>query len=396
MPSALDEFAERLSQSLEAGGFAGLVLSKPVAADAPRNVHVRAIELQGETRYQWTESRDRKETHENLTAADTLARARSLIGATYRNAHLFTADADYALRINRKGETSLQKSRPTQKPAVAAHDRSKEHLIADGRPCAFLEAIGVMTADGRVRAKSQHKFRQINRYLEFVEDIYRDLPSTGTLHVVDFGCGKSYLTFALHHLLTRIHGRSVRIVGLDRQPSIIETCRDIAARLQLEGIEFRVGDIVSHSADDKVHLAVSLHACDTATDAALAKAVAWQADVIMSVPCCQHELARVMQGPPLIAQYGLFQERFAAMATDALRAAALDAAGYRTQVIEFIETEHTPKNVLLRGVRRPPGEPPSHRIQREASALRQLLGIDSFTLDRLIPRAADVSLPSGR
>lgn len=384
MPIALEEFAERLSQSLAAGGFSGLVLSKPVAADAPRNVHIRAIELQGETRYQWTESRDRQESHENLTADETIARAAAMIGTDYRNAHLFTADADYALRINRKGEPSLQRTRPTRSPAVAAHNRAKEHLIPDGQPCAFMEAIGVMTADGRVRAKAQHKFRQINRYLEFIEDVYPHLPTTDTLQVVDFGCGKSYLTFALHHLLTRIHGRSVRIVGLDRQPSIIETCREIAAGLQLEGIEFRVGDIVSHTAEERVHLAVSLHACDTATDEALARAIAWQADVIMAVPCCQHELAGLMQGPPLIDEYGLLRERFAAMATDALRAAALDAAGYRAQVLEFIEMEHTPKNVLLRGIRRKPGEPASARLQQEAHALRELLGVRELTLDRLL------------
>ena len=392
MPNALDEFSERLLQSLAAGGFAGLVLSKPVDAAAPRNVHVRAIELQGETRFQWTESRERSETHENLTAAETAARAAALIGTDYRHAHLFTAAADYALRINRKGEPSLQRSRPTRTPAAAAHDRPKDHLIPDGKPCDFLAAIGVMTPDGRVRAKAQHKFRQINRYLEFIEDVYRDLPATGTLHVIDFGCGKSYLTFALHHLLTRIHGRSVRIVGLDRQASIIETCREIAARLQLKGIEFRVGDIVSHTAEEKVHLSVSLHACDTATDEALARAVAWQADVILAVPCCQHELAGLMQGPPLIGEYGLLRERFAAMATDALRAAALDAAGYRTQVLEFIEMEHTPKNVLLRGIRRKPGEPASLRLQQEAHALRQLLGIDVLTLDRLLDGVTQKSL----
>jgi hypothetical protein len=382
----MDEFLDCFSQSIREGSFAGLVLSKPLATDRPRRLSVRAVELRGEQCLQWTSHSDRGETHENLTADASVHWARELIGPVYRNAHLFTGHADYALRINRSGEASLQRSRPTREVTVAPHDRRKEHLIPEGRPCAFLEAIGVMSPEGRVRARAQAKFRQINRYLEFIEDIYADLPREGTLQVVDFGCGKSYLTFALHHLLTKVHGRSVHIVGLDRQHSIIDECRRVAAHLELPGLEFHVGDIVAHDTREKVHLAVSLHACDTATDEALAKAVAWEADVIMAVPCCQHEIAGLMHGPPLIEGFGLLRERFAAMATDALRAAALDAAGYRTQVVEFIDMEHTPKNILIRAVRRRPGEPGSSRLQHDAAELRRLLGIERFTLDRLLAR----------
>ena len=380
----MDEFLERLSQSLREGSFARLVLSKPVATDAPLKLSVRAVELQGQPHYQWTSHFDRRETHENLALEDTLSRTRTLMGTHYRNAHLFTGEADYALRINKSGVPSLRRSRPSHRATVAAHDRRKEYLIPEGSPCAFLEAIGVMTAEGRVRSRAQAKFRQINRYLEFVDDIYADLPSAGTLRVVDFGCGKSYLTFALHHLLTNTHGRTVQIVGLDREASVIDECRRIAARLELAGLEFRVGDIVTHETREPVHLAVSLHACDTATDQALAKAVAWGADVIMAVPCCQHEISGLMRGLPLIEDFGLLKERFAAMATDALRAAALDGSGYRSQVVEFIDLEHTPKNVLIRAVRRKRGERPSERLQRDAEALRRLLGIEQFALDRLL------------
>ena len=378
------DFLDHLAQSLHNGTFAALVLSKPCAADVARKISIRPVELRGERWLQWTSQRDRGETHENLRPDESVARVRALMGATYRHAHLFTGEADYALRINGSGEPSLQRSRPTRQVAVPAHNRQKERLIPEGQPCAFLEAVGVMTAEGRVRSRAQAKFRQINRYLEFIEDIYGHLPSDGPLRVVDFGCGKSYLTFALHHLLTAIHGRTVQIVGLDRQSSIIDDCRRIAATLSLQGLEFRVGDIVSHVSGEKVHLAVSLHACDTATDAALAKAISWQADVIMAVPCCQHEIAGLMHGPPLIEDFGLLKERFAAMATDALRAAALDAAGYRTQIVEFIDMEHTPKNVLIRGVRRPPGASGSSKLQEAAAGLRRLLGIEQFTLDRLL------------
>lgn len=385
----MDEFFDRLSESLHSGSFAGLVLSKPFSADWAYKLSVRAIELRGQRQYQWTSHFDRRETHENLAAADSLARARQLIGPAYRNAHLFTETGDFALRISRSGAASLQRSRPTRQAAGAVHNRRKEYLIPEGEPCSFLAAIGVMTAEGRVRSRAQAKFRQINRYLEFIEEIYADLPPQGPLHVVDFGCGRSYLTFALHHLLTNIHGREVRIAGLDRQAAIIAECRQIAAGLDLQGLEFHVGDIAAHHPREKVHLAVSLHACDTATDEALAQGVAWQSDVIMAVPCCQHELAGRIHGPPLLGAFGLLKERFAAMATDALRAAALDDAGYRTQIVEFIDMEHTPKNLLIRGVRRKPGERGSERLQREAAELRGLLGIEQFALDRLLQVRAE-------
>ncbi|MEZ6066249.1 MAG: SAM-dependent methyltransferase [Planctomycetaceae bacterium] len=211
-----------------------------------------------------------------------------------------------------------------------------------------------MTADGTVRAKQQHKFRQINRYLEFIDDVLPDLPPEGPLSIVDCGCGKSGLTFALHHHLTVNHGREVRAVGLDRESQVIDRCRNLSRRLELSGLTFLQGDIADYQPAGRVDMVVSLHACDTATDAALAQAVRWEADVILAVPCCQHEVAPQLTANALagLLRFGLLKERFAADITDALRANLLEAVGYKSQIVEFIELEHTPKNLLIRAVKR--------------------------------------------
>jgi SAM-dependent methyltransferase len=257
-------------------------------------------------------------------------------------------------------------------------------LIPENVPCPFLVEIGVMTAAGKVRADKQHKFRQINRFLEFVDDVLPQLPSEGTLHVVDFGCGKSSLTFAVHHLLTAVRGRDVRIVGLDRNPHVIRECRRIAAKLGSAGLEFHEGDIASHDATERVHLAISLHACDTATDAALAKAISWKADAILAVPCCQHELAPVLESESLapLLRHGILRERLATLVTDALRAELLEANGYRTQVLEFIDLEHTPKNLLIRAVRRETATDDRAAHTELVERMKSSLGIASFALER--------------
>ena len=274
---------------------------------------------------------------------------------------------------------------PTKSPIETRHNRSKQYLIPDGTPCPFLIETGVMSDDGHVRKSKYDKFRQINRFLEFVEDVYGALPADGTLRVVDFGCGKSYLTFALHHLLTVIHQRDVAIIGLDLKQDVVEHCNATAAKLGCLGLRFVAGDMASFSPENGVDLSVSLHACDTATDVALARAVAWQASVILSVPCCHHELAATIARTALapVQRFGILHERLAEAATDGLRATLLELAGYRSQVLEFISTEHTPKNLLIRATRR---ESPADTtaLAADYEAAKRLLGIDSFELERLL------------
>lgn len=267
-----------------------------------------------------------------------------------------------------------------------AHDRAKNRLLPEGVPVPFLVSLGVMTLEGRVRSAMQHKFRQINRFCELVADVIPDLPAEGTLRIVDFGCGKSYLTFAMHHLLTRVHRRDVRVLGLDRRVDVVATCNRLAREFGCDGLHFEAGDIQSCGRTEEVDLAVSLHACDTATDESIARAVEWNAQVILAVPCCHKELFRQIASPALapLLRYGLCKERVAALGTDALRAALLEALGYSTQIVEFIELEHTPKNVLIRAVRmRVPAAQRRHRLQ-EFETLRDHLAASDLTLERLL------------
>lgn len=381
----METWIQIVGQALADGTFVSLVLSRPTAAHGerePQTVRVRPVEYRGGLRYQWASRHARQETHENLTVEESVRRLPEVLGR-FQRAQLLTTVADFTARADRSGEWGWRRAAACRAVVAQPHNRTKRYLIPEGVPCPFLEAAGVMTASGQVRSPARAKFRQINRYLEFVEDIYRELPAEGVLSVVDFGCGKSSLTFALHHLLTRHHGRDVQVIGLDRNPDVIHTCAQTAARLQLPGIEFRLGDIVSHRTSGPVHLAVSLHACDTATDDALAQAVAWRANVILAVPCCQHEIARTMHAPAALMAHGILKERFAAIVTDALRAAALEMRGYRTQVLEFIDMEHTPKNVLIRAVRRESGAAGPAARERLAQ-LKQLVGVSRPYIEQVL------------
>lgn len=209
-----------------------------------------------------------------------------------------------------------------------------------------------MTPEGRVHAKKQDKYRQINRFLEMVTDVLDALPTDREIKIVDFGCGKSYLTFALYHLLAVEQGRDISVVGLDLKEDVIAFCSSLAEKLAYDKLRFLVGDIADYNELDSVDMVVTLHACDTATDAALAKAVGWGASVIMSVPCCQHELFRQISNDtltPLLSQ-GLLKERFSALITDAARGNLLEVLGYKVNMLEFVDPEHTPKNLLIRAV----------------------------------------------
>ena len=385
----MDDFTLRLAESVRDGECLLLVLSgkRRDSIEAADKVTLRPVVLKGTPQYQLALRIGTQETHENLAPRDAAERVGRLFPAAFEHAHLFATEADYEARMMRDGSIRVRRKPPSRvAKSAGTHDRTKQYLIPENVPNAFLAEIGVMTPDGKVRAQKTKKFRQINRFLELVNDVVADLAPSGPLHVVDFGCGKSSLTFAIHHLLTTVHGRDVQIIGLDRNPHVIAECTRIAGRLGCAGLEFRQGDIAQYDPPARVDLAVSLHACDTATDDAITKAIGWQADVILAVPCCQHELAAKMQSPPLalIEEHGILKERFAALATDALRAKMLEAHGYRTQVVEFIEMEHTPKNVLLRAVRRKERDERHERAAAEAfEQFKTLLGVDRLYLEGL-------------
>ncbi|HWL34405.1 MAG TPA: SAM-dependent methyltransferase [Gaiellaceae bacterium] len=355
------------------------VLSKPRSSELPRKVTVEPVELRGEIAFQFAAQLADRVTHENF-APDEARERLGLLLADYGQGLLQTPTADWQVL----GARVLQRP-PTRTEASRGHDRRKRYLLEEGRPVPFLVELGVMTTEGAVRKSRYGKFRQVNRFLELVDDVVPSLPAEGTLRVVDFGCGKSYLTFAIHHLLTELRGRDVEIVGLDLKDDVIEACSSLARRSGAEGLRFEQGEIGGFDAGEKVDLVVSLHACDTATDEAIAQAIRWHADVILAVPCCQKEAYRQIESALLapLLRHGLAKERLAALVTDTLRAQLLELQGYRTQLVEFVPLEHTAKNVLIRAVK---GAPAGTDVRRAYEELRDSLGLDP-ALERLLNAA---------
>lgn len=348
---------------------------------AARTVAVRPLRGKRGLIYQFEKRVDNQVFHENVPQADAAARLIETMAA-YRQALLKTPEADMQLLSNKKGAVTMLQGRPTGKPGQLAtsHNRVKDYLIPEGEPAAFLVRLGVMTPEGRVVKAKYDKFRQINRFLEMVADVLPALPRNRPLTVVDFGCGKSYLTFALYHLLAVREELPVRIVGLDLKADVIRDCAKLAADLEWDNLTFSVGDIAAYKAEvSSVDMVVTLHACDTATDAALLQAIGWGASVILSVPCCQHELLRQINQPKLqpLLKHGILKERFAALATDAIRANLLEVAGYRTQLLEFIDMAHTPKNLLIRAVKIS-GHKDSEAARKEFEEFRDFLSVDPF------------------
>ena len=305
-----------------------------------------------------------------------------------------TVREECTVLVSKKGKVTVRrKKRKTEvRPADRSHNRRKHYILEEGAPVPFLRDLGVMTEDGKIVRTKTDKFRQINRFLEFIEDILLRLEKGRELTILDFGCGKSYLTFAMYYYLHELRGYDIRIIGLDLKKDVIDHCGKLAEKYGYDKLTFLVGDIEDYDGVDRVDMVVTLHVCDTATDYALAKAVGWGAEVILSVPCCQHELnAQFAAGDRCAAalapvmDYGLLRERFAALATDGLRAKYLEREGYEIQVLEFIDMEHTPKNILLRAVKT------GRKDGRAAEEIRECIEFlgAAPTLGRLLDRKGE-------
>lgn len=297
----------------------------------------------------------KKEFHKNYEEKEMISALLAWMSRDFKQMQLETTKQTVTVLVSKKGKVTIRAKRCVQKREKAdlSHNRTKQYLLEEGVPVPFLVKLGVMTPEGKVVRAKYDKFRQINRFLEFIEDICPVLENGRELTVIDFGCGKSYLTFAVYYYLHEKKGYDLKIIGLDLKEDVIRNCNRLAEEFGYEKLHFLTGDIADYEGVDQVDLVMTLHACDTATDYALAKAVLWKAKAILSVPCCQHELNGQIQNETLqpILKYGLLKERMAALITDGLRAGLLEQAGYHVQVLEFIDMEHTPKNILLRAVR---------------------------------------------
>ena len=328
---------------------------KNKSEDKAVKVRIRPGILKNEIEYQVSEFVGRKVLHSNHSAADVKKKIIDYMTEDFKQAQINMTDAAATI-LSSKSKTLTCKYKKAGQLKVQrelSHNRTKKYIIQEGKPVAFMIDLGVMGQDGKIIRTRYDKFRQINRFLEYIEDILPKLDKERELTIIDFGCGKSYLTFAMYYYLKELKGYNIRIIGLDLKADVIEHCNELRTRYGYDKLDFYVGDIATYKDVDKVDMVVTLHACDTATDYALAKAVKWGAEVILSVPCCQHEANRTIKSDILspVMDYGILKERMAAIVTDAARAKLLTANGYDTQILEFIDMEHTPKNLLIRAVK---------------------------------------------
>lgn len=318
-------------------------------------VKIRPVKLKEQLYFQTSVSDGKKEFHKNYEKAELLEQLDHWLRKDYRQLQMDTTTQSIQALVSKKGKTTVKQkiARDMRSARVLDHNRKKRYLLEEGTPIPFLVDLGVMTAEGAIVRSRYDKFRQINRYLEFVEDILPELDKDRELTLIDFGCGKSYLTFALYYYLTVKKQYRIRMIGLDLKKDVMEHCQELAEKYGYDRLTFLTGDIADYDGVELVDMVVSLYACDTATDYALEKALQWNAKVIFAVPCCHHELNRQMHSTEMnpVLKYGLIQERMAALMTDAFWADVLELEGYQVQVLEFIDMEHTPKNILIRAVK---------------------------------------------
>ena len=381
-----------------------IVLSNTRDVERASKVKVRPVLIRDELLFQETLYRGTQVFHENFDTEEMVERIERYLEEVFKQGEIKALGEDVTILVSKKGKMTIKRKRKAGGQAVGEkkesngknnvasalqsnpalqHNRTKQYILMDGTPVDFLVGLGVQTPDGRVTKNRYDKFRQINRYLEFIEDVLEELPKDRTIRIIDFGCGKSYLTFAMYYYLHELQHRDIEVTGLDLKADVIKHCNDLAEKLQYEHLRFEKGDISTYEGADAVDMVVSLHACDVATDFAIEKAVKWGASVIMAVPCCQHEVNKQIKSDVLqpVLKYGLIKERMSALITDALRANLLEQRGYDTQILEFIDMEHTPKNLLIRAVKKKGMQ--ARKRRNDITEVMEFLQV-SPTLERLL------------
>lgn len=400
---------------------------QPLSAETPlkalaarsQKIRVRNIAREKDQHMQAEFFINQQTFHKNLSAQELENLLEWCFSMRFTRGEFTAEKSQTSVMISKRGTITLW----TKEPAATekkfdGHDQLKQRILPEGTPIPFLVHLGIMTAEGTVIKSKYAKYRQINRYLEFIQDVVPRLEGLAQekqgkpLRIVDFGCGKSYLTFALYHYLHTIKNLPLLITGLDLKQDVIEHCSLLALKYGYAGLSFSVGDIAHYTAElGGIDMVVSLHACDTSTDFALAQAVQWKTPIIFAVPCCQHELYAQLEKTtsndkqtdqkliftPLL-RHGLMRERFAALLTDTLRAELLESAGYRVQLVEFIDMAHTPKNILIRAVRDPvhtdaPLEKkpsPAYQALRDAFSVLPTLEIELFGSTAANPQPKDL------
>lgn len=351
----MEELLDRLKKSIDETLYQ-IILSNPIKKEGVLKVKVRPVMVKKQLCFQKSSYIGSKVLHQNMDKEELIEDIKELTTKEFRQLEIETREEKVVVLVSKKGKMTIKttKNKEVREVKELSHNRVKEYILSEGTTVPFLIDLGVQTPEGKIIHSKYDKFRQLNRYLEFVQDILPILPKDRQVSIIDFGCGKSYLTFALYYYLCELMKIDVHITGLDLKEDVIQKCNMLRDKYGYHNLEFIKGDISKFEGAKEVDMVVTLHACDTATDYALQKAVCWNAKVILSVPCCQHEVQKQIKNTLLepILKYGILKERISALLTDGIRANLLEEVGYETQILEFIDMEHTPKNILIRAIKR--------------------------------------------
>lgn len=384
---------ENLTQIVISGPKKAAAVSRE---DEIQKIQIRPVVIRNKLVFQAACYTGKQVFHSNLSKEETIGFIKEKM-ACFKQLQAYGTGIKVSVLSGKKGNltikseiieeagTPVQEKEGIKRREALSHNREKAYILPKDTPIPFLVDLGVQTKDGKIIKEKYDKFRQINRFLEFIRDILPALPSDRRISIVDFGCGKSYLTFAIYYYLKIMNGLDVEITGLDLKTDVIQKCNRLKEKYGYDGLQFLTGDIGSYEGKTQVDMVVTLHACDTATDYALAKAVKWNAGVILSVPCCQHELNQQIFCEPLksVLKHGLLKERIAALLTDGIRAELLEEAGYDVRVMEFIDMEHTPKNILLKCIKNPRMRPKKdHGAEELAAFLNGRLTLQELLQDQ--------------
>ena len=365
-------------------GIIKIVVSNPRKGEKKTRIEIRPFEQKGVILYQTASYNNNQVYHKNRTREELIWFVKECT-TEYKQINIFCPTEQISVLISKKGKVTIKRQKNTAvKELSLQHNRKKQYILPEDKPVSFLVELGIQTSQGKLVDKKIKKFKQINRFLEFIKDVEKELPEDKPVTIIDFGCGKSYLTFAVYYYLHEMQKKEVNIIGLDLKETVIRHCNEPAEKFGYqEHLKFYHGDISDYEGVDKVDMVMTLHACDVATDYALHKAVLWNAKVILSVPCCQHEVNKQIQSQLLqpLLKYGILKERISALITDGLRASLLEQEGYEVQILEFIDMEHTPKNLLIRGVKR--GKKETAKEKEAYAGLCDALHIHT-TLEKLL------------
>lgn len=377
------EYLEEISNAFEKQELIKVTLSKPVyKSNGLQNIFIRLVELKEGKKLSFNYRYKTKDLTKNLTLNDGLEEINLLISEKFKNAALITTSKTYQLLRNKKGKVSIAESKTTEATLPGSHDKTKTKRAELSAP--YLHQLSITDADGSLIPKMADKYRQINKYLEIMDHLIDAAVQKKTLKLVDMGSGKGYLTFALYDFLHRVKGLNVSIVGIELRQDLVDFCNEQAKKCDFERLSF-INQSIDEYQDESIDVLIALHACDTATDDALAKAIMAKADLIVCAPCCHKQVRQQVKGKiqesPLL-KYGIFQERHFEMVTDTIRALILEQHGYQSKVFEFVSNEHTRKNIMLVGTKST--SPNAQLAQEKIADLKKEYHIDYQYLERLV------------